>query len=29
MFAQMLLNDGFPVEQIRRMTVVNTTALID
>lgn len=28
MFAQMLLNDGFPVEQIRRMTVANPTALV-
>ena len=29
MFAQMLLNDGFSVEQIRRMTVVNPTALVE
>jgi hypothetical protein len=29
MFAQTLLNDGFSVEQIRRMTVVNPTALVE
>jgi len=29
MFAQMLLNDGFSVEQIRRMTVVNPAALVE
>jgi hypothetical protein len=29
MFAQMLLNDGFSVEQIRRMTVVNPTGLVE
>jgi hypothetical protein len=29
MFAQMLLNDGFSVEQIRRMTVANPAALVE
>jgi Family of unknown function (DUF6282) len=29
MFAQMLLNDGFSVEQIQRMTVVNPAALVE
>lgn len=29
MFAQMLLNNGFSVAQIRRMTVVNPTALVE
>jgi hypothetical protein len=29
MFAQTLLDDGFTVEQIRRMTVVNPTALVE
>jgi hypothetical protein len=29
MFAQMLLNDGFSVEQIRRMTVLNPTAVVE
>jgi hypothetical protein len=29
MFAQMLLNDGFSVEQIRRMTVTNPAALVE
>jgi hypothetical protein len=29
MFAQVLLNDGFSVEEVRRMTVVNPAALVD
>jgi hypothetical protein len=29
MFAQKLLDDGFSVEQIRRMTVVNPTGLVE